>query len=105
MDYRDRKYYLVTLSYSSYKTRLNKFKQIAPSLKISAPYNHFKNGKSYDGANTVDLCNCCYYNYWQMLISCNKQESDLLEYELNKMLVKDKKYSYFIELHKNLCGQ
>lgn len=97
MDYRNRKYYLVTLSSSSYDIRLNHFKMFIPTLKISEPYNHFKNGKSYDGENTN--------KYWQMMISCRNEHAEALEYELNKDKRQNEKYSYFMELNKQICGQ
>lgn len=104
MDYRNRCYYLVTIYYCSYDMRLGIFNIAAPSLKINAPYNHFKyNNKHYDGIPTKKLG---YSGYWQMMLSCNKKESDALEYELRKAERRDKQgYSYFLKLSKELCGQ
>lgn len=104
MDYRKRNYYLVSILYSSYNMRLSYFKLAAPSLKICAPYNHFKhNDKEYDGAFTGKQG---YSKYWQMMLSCRKEDSDALEYELRKTVRRDgQNYSRFLKLSKELCGQ
>lgn len=104
MDYRDRNYYLVSIYYCSYDMRLSYYKIAAPSLKIYAPYNHFKysNGE-YDGVFTQKQG---HNGYWQMMISCRKEDSDALEYELRKAERNDSpSYSQFLKLSKELCGQ
>ena len=107
MDYRKRNYYLVTIMYFSYDTRMHYYRLAAPSLKIHAPYNHFKNSdKAYDGEFAKKLG---YNSYWQMMLSCKKEDSDALEYELRKAERADNEYgihgSYFLKLSKELCGQ
>lgn len=104
MDYRDRNYYLVSIDYCSHDMRLRYFKIAAPSLKICAPYNHFKhNNEDYDGVFTRKQG---YSGYWQMMLSCKKEDSDALEYELRKAERRDRpSYSYFLKLSKELCGQ
>ena len=104
MDYRKRNYYLVTIYYLSYYMRLRRYKLAAPSLRIRAPYNHFKGGysDSYDGEYTKRLFNC---GYWQMMLSCKKEDSEALEYELRKAERNDNGNSYFIKLDKGLLGQ
>ena len=102
MDYRFRKYYLVKMPFDSYDMRLRFFKIAAPSLKIHSPYNHFKeNKKDYDGVYTrlIGLS-----SMWNLLISCNKEDSESLEYELKKSKRNDTG-SNFLEVHKNLLGQ
>lgn len=51
MDWRRRNYYLVTISYLTYEMRMKYYRMAAPSLKIHAPYGHFKNGKELDRFN------------------------------------------------------
>ena len=102
MDYRERNYYLVTIDYISYDMRLKYYKLAAPSLKIHAPYNHIKNSNSSDRIDGM---------YWQMMLSCKKEDSEALEYELRKAERNDKYgsiYSYgsrFVKLSKEICGQ
>ena len=86
------------------------FKIAAPSLKIHTPYNHFKcNSKEYDGEYTKKLG---YGGYWQMMLSCMKEDSEALEYELRKAVRRDREYSSiystgssFLKINKELCGQ
>ena len=104
MDYRNRNYYLAKISNCSYDMRMHNFRLVAPSLKIHSPYNHFKNNeKDYDGTYTRPLG---YAGYWQMMLSCTKEDSESLEYELRKAERRDDpKTSYFLKLTKELCGQ
>ena len=104
MDYRERSYYLVTIDYISYDMRLKYYKLAAPSLKIHAPYNHIKWSD-----REKDLL---HGSYWQMMLSCKKEDSEALEYELRKAERNDNEYnsvysfgSHFIKLSKELCGQ
>ena len=112
MDYRHRNYYLVTIDRTSYDMRLRYYKIAAPSLEIHSPYNHFKYNKykdGYDGMYTATS------DYWQMMVSCKKEEAEALEYELNKAERRDGyisrysgKYipnSYYLKLDRMLCGQ
>ncbi len=104
MDYRNRNYYLATIDYTSYDMRLRYYKLAAPSLKIHAPYNHIKwSDKEKDLLSG---------SYWQMMLSCKKEDSEALEYELRKAERNDNDYnsvysfgSHFIKLDKKLCGQ
>lgn len=106
MDYRKRNYYLVTIDYYSYDMRLRYYKLAAPSFKMHQPYNHFKNGKELDRFNDGAKG-----HYWQMMVSCKKEESEALEYELRKAERNDKgnnpwtSGSHFIKLNKELLGQ
>lgn len=110
MDYRYRNYYLVTVDWCSYDMRMEYFRIAAPSLKIHSPYNHFKNSsKEYDGQYTKHLG---YGGYWQMMLSCKREDSEALEYELRKAVRNDREYnsiysvgSSFLKLDKSLCGQ
>ena len=102
MDYRNRSYYLATIDYLSYDMRIRYFKIADPSLKIHTPYNHFKdNNSEYDGEYTKILG---YSGYWQMMLSCKKENEDILEYELAKAERNDTR-SYFLKLSRELCGQ
>lgn len=97
MDYRNRNYYLVNIPFFSYDMRIKYFKLAAPSLKIHAPYNHIKwSYKTHDFLNG---------KHWQMMISCKKDSSDAIEYELRKMVRNDGCNSAFEKLSKEICGQ
>jgi hypothetical protein len=110
MDYRHRDYYLVSIDYSSYDMRMQYYKIAAPSLKIHPPYNHFKNGRDWDMYNDVAKG-----YYWQMMMSCKKEDSEALEYELRKAERNDNSNrhwtfggiygSHFLKLSKELLGQ
>ena len=97
MDYRDRKYYMVTLNNYSHNSKLKNLKATIPTLKIYSPYNHFKNHKGYDGDASRSPCFYC-----QMVISCGKSYSDILETELTNA---GSVYTRFWELDKVLLGQ
>lgn len=43
--------------------------------------------------------------YWQMMLSCKKEDSENLEYELRKAESRDGWGSRFLKLDKELCGQ
>lgn len=103
MDYRNRNYYFVTIDYYSYNMRLSMYQWAAPSLKIHSPYNHVKwNDKKKDSLNG---------SYWQMMLSCKKEDSEALEYELRKAERNDRydglysSGSNFVKLSKELLGQ
>ena len=97
MDYRHRNYYLAKLDYLSHNMRIEFFKCAVPSLKIHPPYHHIKNnGRPQDNVNG---------RYWQMMLSCRKEESEALEYELRKAERRDEGGSRFLKLNKELCGQ
>ena len=110
MDYRQRNYYLVTIDCCSYDMRMRYFKIAAPSLKIHSPYNQYKsNNREYDSKYTKPLG---YGGYWQMMLSCKKEDTEALEYELRKAVRNDREYntiylfgSSFLKLDKYLCGQ
>ena len=104
MDYRNRNYYFVTIDYASYNMRLSMYQWAAPSLKIHSPYNHVKWSD-----RERDLLNG---SYWQMMLSCKKEEAEALEYELRKAERNDNEYnsvysfgSHFIKVDKELLGQ
>jgi hypothetical protein len=79
--------------------RIRYFKLAAPSLKMHAPYNHIKSNSVYQ-----DRTDGRYY--WQMMLSCQKEDSENLEYELRKATRRDRpNFSRFLKLNKELCGQ
>ena len=51
MDYRNRRYYLIDIKDDNLSNKFRMMKCIAPSLKLSPPYNHFKNGVDWDYSN------------------------------------------------------
>ncbi len=103
MDYRERNYYLVRLDCWDYAMRMQYLKLAAPSLKIHPPYNHFKNNDSdYDAIFTHKLG---LGGYWQMMLSCRKEDSEAVEYELSKAERRDGYGSRVLKLNKEMCGQ
>ena len=100
MDYRKRKYYLVSLPCFDHDYRLEHMTLVAPSLKMHAPYNHICFG-TYDGKfyqQTNVMCP-------EMMISCKLEEADALEYELRKMSRDIAVQGRFCELTKEMCKQ
>lgn len=89
MDYRERKYYLV--AFIDHNQSIINLKEKIHSIKIHPPYNHFRNNESI---NTLKFIrermgynwefnhvhdNYAGYGYIENLISCRKEECDLLE--------------------------
>lgn len=103
MDYKNRKYYLVSIPYFSRAMRLSYFKIAAPTLKMSPPYNHIRRETKYpvkyDGQH-ARLTNVLRPD---MMISCKIEHSEALEYELRKMVRNDN--GRFCELTKEICRQ
>lgn len=97
MDYRNRRYYLVKMHQKNDISLRDRIDDLT-SLKQSPPYNHFKGGKDYDGANVKG---CVPYN---MMLSCNIEDSEALEHGLRKIFRRDR-YGCFMELTKEKCGQ
>lgn len=108
MDWRSRKYYLVSIPYFCRDMRINYFKIAAPSIKMSEPYNHvahkigrYGSDYKYDG----QWCKETGVHRPDYMISCKTEESEALEYELRKMVRNDGYYGAFYELTKEFCGQ
>lgn len=83
MDRRERKYYLVTFTPSSYDMRMDYTKICCKSRKVH-PVKKFWDDK--------------YNGYWQMMMSCKLEDSESLEYELRKAVRNDKCDTKFIEI-------
>lgn len=83
MDRRERKYYLVTFTSSSYDMRMDYTKICCPSRKVH-PVKDFWSDK--------------YNGYWQMMMSCKIVDCESLEYELRKAIRRDKGGTKFIEI-------
>lgn len=105
MDYRKRKYYLVTLDYFSYNMRINILKLAAPTLKIHSPYNHIRRKCKYKSNYDGEHYDVTGMGYVQFMVSCWIEESNLIEFELRKAEREDGQGSKFIELTKEMCGQ
>lgn len=104
MDWRQRDYYLIKTDYMSYEMRHRFYKLAAPSVKYHIPYNHFPNGNkkmNYDG----DFHTVCGMASPQEMISCKKEESENLEYELRKAFRNDGCGSRFVKLDKTMTRQ
>lgn len=105
MDWRERDYYLVKLDNFSYKMRMEYLKWASETIKIHAPYNHIKAyhpcKSNYDG----DHYKITGIGYVQFMLSCRKEDSNEVEYELRKACIRDEYGSNFVKLTKKMCGQ
>lgn len=117
MDYRERRYYLVRFNDGSgyigmwwsknhdnnserYSTYCNMLKRKIPSIKVHAPYNHFKTNTDkygYDGSMEN-------IGYIQLMISCRKEEIEKFKDILLEIREKDD-YLVVKEITKEMCGQ
>ena len=88
MDYRLRDYYLVYTDPYSWNMRHDYYRLAAPSIK-----RHSSN---------IRINSPCFMA--QEMISCLKEESMALEYELRKAARNDK-WSAFIKVNKQIMGQ
>jgi len=103
MDYRNREYYLATFDGYKHDEIIVNLKKVIPSLKISGPYNHFKENETtskYDGEYTKTFGKS---GYWQMMFSCKKDYSRLFESKLESAC--EGKNGYFLKLDQEICGQ
>ena len=106
MDYRERCYYLIDLNSDKNNDKINLMKQIAPSMKIHAPINHFSNKNAEDKINVA--------NKWFdntaihcTNISCLVSVRKVHNYFFKKFLThlsKGKELFYF-EVDKHMLGQ
>lgn len=105
MDWRERDYYLVALDYSSFNMRMEYLKCASETMKVHAPYNHIKAShpckSNYDG----DHHKITGIGYVQFMLSCKKEDSNEVEYELRKARIRDEYGSNFVKLTKEMCGQ
>lgn len=85
MDRRERKYYLVNVDYFAYKMRMEYIKTCCPSRKVHSVKEHWKDDPQLR-------------KYWQMMISCKKEQSESLEYELRKGMRNDGYGTRFVEI-------
>lgn len=100
MDWRNRKYYLITYSMA----QPYNWNQIAKSVRLYPPYNHFK-GFQTDKALTYDGCaweTTGQYVPSQML-SCSIQNADEVELQMER-LHQSRSFMYH-ELTQEMCGQ
>lgn len=71
MDWRERNYYLFRTPYNTYDEFLAAFKDVAPSLKTHAPYNHMRASMDYDG-NVLGI-------YVEGMVSCRFSDAKRFE--------------------------
>lgn len=111
MDYRKRKYYLVAFCY--FNQSIYEIKNKVPSVKIHPPYNHFRNKKAKNFIKKFNLTNRDLYDgdihgkYVQTMLSCKKEESDILEKLIEEDL-KDEfigRYTHISNVTKSDLGQ
>lgn len=101
MDWRKRSYYLVCTEYSAYDMRHRFYKIVAPSLKRHSACNHFI---GHRGNDISSVANEMGFYYPQEMLSCKIEESEALEYELEKAKRRDGG-SRFMKLTEEKCGQ
>lgn len=100
MDWRHRKYYLITYSMA----HPYNWNQISKSIRLHPPYNHFK---QYMCGNTLTYDGCSFretgaYLPSQML-SCRMEDADEVELQMERLHYK---HSFaYSELTKEMCGQ
>ena len=103
MDWRNRDYYLVEFEYTSEDMRRGYFKLVSPSVKYHKAYNHFKQ------FNTKPCFNQDWKHldfYPRYMVSCRKDESEALEYELSKADRRDwNSEVHHVKLTKEMTGQ
>lgn len=119
MDWRERDYYLVK-GWDSVNDLLREkpYKKI-PTVKVSPPYRHFKRDDLYDwnkrlaekwylyrehdGYENKDKIKI---SFFEIMVSCRKEYSFLLESELEKEVKKSGEYFFgFCKLSKEMLGQ
>ena len=101
MDWRNRKYYLITYSMH----RPYNWNQISKTVRLYPPYNHF-NGFRTNNDMTYDGC------AWEMtgqylpsqMLSCSIADADEVELQMERL--HQNKYGLFkyCELTKEMCG-
>ena len=106
MDYRKRQYYLIDIGNDELNNKFHMMKQLAPSLKLSSPYKHFKNGFDFDYGNiqnkwwsgtTIHSLNTTH------LLSVRNEHHHLLRMFLE--LATKANEIYFIRVDKRMLGQ
>lgn len=95
MDYRKRKYYLIKTNHWSYTMRHEIYKLAAPSIKYHSVQQY---------GSFVPKFSWLHFTPNEM-ISCLKEDTDTLEYELRKAHRRDGDGSNWIEITKELIGQ
>lgn len=106
MDYRERQYYLINIQSDTNNDKVNCMKQIAPSIKISAAKNHFKNKYVLDKYNVVNnfydnsTVICSNFSFF---ISVRNEHNYLFKFYLDT-LTKAKEV-YYVKINKKMLGQ
>ena len=106
MDYRERQYYLIDILDDNLNNKFYMMKRIAPSVKLSSPYKHFKNGLDFDYNNIRNT-------WWTSTTIHALSTTHLLSvknehhYLLRKFLELATKANeiYFIRVDKRMLGQ
>lgn len=106
MDYREREYYLIHIRSDYNNNKINLMKQIAPSLKLSAPTKHIKNTYYWDEDAVKNiwydttLIHCTAISH---LASVRKEHHYLFRYFLESMTKANE--IYFMKVDKRMLGQ
>ena len=117
MDYRERKYYLISVRY--YNDFTKKAKRLVPSMKIHRPYNHYrekiiKNTKpvmrvlNQDKYSIVNQDNIRFINiltHIQVMISCKFKDCEAFENLMKSQLSEFPNDTVFKEITKEDCWQ
>ena len=98
MDWRNRRYFLVTIRAFDREIRIKRAKSEMHSFKMHSPYRHHKNA-----ANKTKAENKFDYRYFdfycEAMVSCSEVDIERMAFFLN-----DDCYSY-MEITKEMCGQ
>lgn len=106
MDYRQRRYYLIDITNDDLGNKFRTMKLIAPSLKMSAPYKHFKNGIDWDYSNFRNQywCNTTIHSHTVTHLVSVRNEHHYLFRKFLELATKANEI-YFICADKRLLGQ
>ena len=74
-------------------------------MKMHPPYNHFKSNKNTAFDHDGNYSKITGVLVPEMMISCKKEDTESLEYELRKAVRNDDGWSSFYKLSKAVCGQ
>jgi hypothetical protein len=93
MDWRGRKYYVATFSSSSYAMRINILKLI-DGVSLHSPTQHDFNIKISDEKEPR--------GYYHVLIGCNIDKSEVVEFELRRAKIRDGMYTSWKEIERDI---
>lgn len=105
MDYRYRRYYIVSLCERDYNENIRELKRAVPSLEIHKPYNHFVRSRKRKYEDVHD-CRRLGGRYVHALLTCRKEDAKKLIDKINEL--KERYYGlhiYIKEYTQRVLGQ